>query len=185
MPTIDGLPVRPLGDHDSDQVIALVERAYAEYPGCVLDLPGVDADLPRLAEHLAARGGQGWVVTDGGEVVACVGVTPATRDGAPVAHLHRLYVAATHRRRGLGHALVRMVEEHASHAYGAAAVELWSDTRFTDAHRLYARCGYTATGQTRQLDDPSHTTEYRFVRHLPTSPRGEVTSATPPPCGPG
>lgn len=168
MPTIDGLPVRPLADHHSDRVIALVASAYAEYPGCVLDLPGVDADLPRLAEHLQAHGGRGWVVTEGDDVVACVGVTPTTLDGAPGAQLHRLYVAATHRRRGLGHALVRLVEGHAAHAYGAEAVELWSDTRFTDAHRLYERCGYAATGRTRQLHDPSHTTEYRFVRNLPT-----------------
>jgi putative acetyltransferase len=165
--SIGGLPVGPLEGRDRDQVIALVARAYAEYPGCVLDLSTVDADLDDLAADLAAADGTGWAVRDDGRVVACVGVTPATVDGEPGAHLHRLYVAATHRRRGLAAGLVALVEAHAEAAWGARAVELWSDTRFADAHRLYARCGYRRTGETRRLHDPSDTTEYRFVRHLP------------------
>lgn len=166
MPTLAGLPLRPLRPDDSDEVIALVGGVYAEYPGCVLDLPGVDDDLPDLADRWAAVGGTGWVVTDDDRVVACVGMAPTTVDGAPGAELKRLYVAASHRRRGLGRALVALVESHAQRVHAARAVELWSDTRFTDAHRLYQRCGYAATGQTRHLHDPSDTTEYRFVHRL-------------------
>lgn len=195
--TIDGLDVREMRASDADAVITLVAAAYAEYPGCVLDLPGVDADLPELADRLRAAGGRGWVVTDDDQVVACVGIAPASgdtdpRDGdrgtrpaverraAPPsgdpdrrdgdrgtrAELKRLYVAATHRRRGVGRALVELVEDHAVRDHDAVAVELWSDTRFVDAHRLYERCGYVRTGRTRQLHDPSETTEYEFVRAL-------------------
>lgn len=176
MGTIEGLTVRELWADDADAVIALVERAYAEYPGCVLDLPGVDADLPVLADRLHAAGGRGWVVTDGDEVVACVGLAPVagneeSRDDHVDVHveLKRLYVAATHRRRGLGRALVELVERHAVDDHDATTVELWSDTRFTDAHRLYERCGYVRTRQIRRLHDPSDTTEYRFVHTLAPS----------------
>ena len=171
--TFDGLSVRDLRADDAAAVISLVERAYAEYPGCVLDLPGVDADLPHLAHVWQAAGGRGWVVEDGEEGVACVGLTPADPlpgDRGTRVELKRLYVASTHRRRGLGRALVELVEHHAVDEHGATAVELWSDTRFVDAHRLYERCGYAQTGRTRRLHDPSETTEYHFVHTL--APRG-------------
>lgn len=173
MTTIDGLSLRDLRADDGPAVISLVERAYAEFPGCVLDLPGVDADLPDLAGVWRAAGGRGWVLEDGDEVVACVGLTPAAPhpgDRGPSVELKRLYVASTHRRRGIGQALVELVERHAVDDHGAATVELWSDTRFVDAHRLYERCGYAPTGRTRQLHDPSETTEYHFVHAL--APRG-------------
>lgn len=170
--TIDGLDVREMRGSDADAVITLVAAAYAEYPGCVLDLPGVDADLPELADRLRAAGGRGWVVTDDDQVVACVGLAPVPRrddDRGTRIELKRLYVAATHRRRGVGRALVELVEDHAIRDHDAVAVELWSDTRFVDAHRLYERCGYARTGRTRQLHDPSETTEYEFVRMLASS----------------
>ncbi len=186
MTTIDGLPVREMRGSDADAVITLVAGAYAEYPGCVLDLPGVDADLPELADRLRAAGGRGWVVTDDDLVVACVGLAPVDRPAVErrAAHtsgdtdprdgdrgtrieLKRLYVAASHRRRGVGRALVELVEHHAVRDHDAVAVELWSDTRFVDAHRLYEACGYVPTGRTRRLHDPSDTTEYEFVRPLP------------------
>ncbi len=172
MTTIDGLSLRDLRPDDAPAVIALVERAYAEYPGCVLDLPGVDADLPHLADVWRAAGGRGWVLEDGDEVVACVGlapVEPRPGDRGPRVELKRLYVASTHRRRGLGRALVGLVERHAVDDHDATAVELWSDTRFEDAHRLYERSGYVRTGQTRRLHDPSETTEYHFEHALAPS----------------
>lgn len=162
--TIAGLRLRALRPDDADQVIALIGGVYAEYPGCVLDLPGVDDDLPVLAAHLAALGGRGWVVEDDVDVVAVVGVAPGIVDGVPGAELKRLYVAASHRRRGLGRQLVAVVEDHAVTELGAEAIELWSDSRFDDAHRLYERCGYVRRPQTRDLHDPSHTTEHRFVK---------------------
>lgn len=163
---VAGLDGRPMTDADAPAIISLVEAAYREHPGCVLDLPGVDADLPALASRLCAAGGQGWVVEDAGELVGCVGLVPSRVDGHPAVELKRLYVAPSHRHRGIGTNLVLLVEEVALTDHGATAVELWSDTRFADAHRLYEACGYVRQPETRELHDPSHTTEYRFVRHL-------------------
>jgi len=53
--------------------------------------------------------------------------------------------------------LVRLAER-------AGARRLWTDSRFTDAHRLYARLGWGPTGATRELHDLSATTELEFVR---------------------
>jgi putative acetyltransferase len=160
-PAITGL--RPIRDEDAPAVIELVEAAYAEHPGCVLDLPGVDADLGAPATVAAGRGSPWWVVEDAGRVIATIGAGAPRDDGG--LELKRLYLAADARGRGLATALVRHVEAHARQV-GARYVDLWSDTRFTRAHHRYEQLGYTRTGETRELHDPSDTTEYRFVREL-------------------
>lgn len=156
---------RPLRRDDSAALITLIGGVYAEYPGCVLDLPGIDDDLPRMRDAIDEAGGAFWVVERGRAVVACVGWAPRPVDGRPGGELKRLYVRADQRGSGIGRWLVRRVEE-AARRDGAEVIELWSDTRFLDAHRLYTRLGYVPTGETRELHDPSDTTEYRFVRDL-------------------
>lgn len=158
---IDGL--RPVADTDSAQLIALIGDVFAEYPGCVLDLDGLDHDLLSPAREARERGGPWWVVERDGRIIATVGAGPLRADGH--VELKRLYVSRDHRRQGLAAALVDLVERHAGEA-GAQAVDLWSDTRFTDAHRLYQRLGYRDTGDRRDLHDPSQTTERRFRRPL-------------------
>ncbi len=182
------LITRPISDDDAEALIELIGSAYAEHPGCVLDLPGVDGDLLAPAATAAATGGRWWVVVDpdapgrcepskdasrvDGEVVASIGAGPRLADGT--VELERLYVAPSHRRRGLASALVSRVEAHAA-GLAATGIELWSDTRFSDAHRLYARLGYRPDVRTRELHDPSATTERRFVRALtPPAPRRTV-----------
>lgn len=165
-----GWTLRRAGAEDGDALMALVGAAYAEYPGCVLDPDGVDADLARWRQRLDAAGGSGWVVEDDDALVACVGVAPTvTPPAAPAdascVELKRLYVRRDARRRGLGRALVGRVEGWARD-HAAEVVVLWSDDRFADAHRLYTGCGYRDTGRRRDLHDPSETTEIEFLRVL-------------------
>jgi putative acetyltransferase len=79
--------------------------------------------------------------------------------------LLKLYVARSARRLGLGGTLVGLVESESA-ATGATTVELWSDTRFLDAHRLYERHGYVRNGATRELHDLSHSVEYHYRKEL-------------------
>jgi putative acetyltransferase len=165
-----GWVVRGARDEDGDDLAELVGGVFAEYPGCVLDPEGLDADLFRWRTELAAAGGDGWVVRADGRLVACVGVAPtepppALSSASTAAELKRLYVHAAARRRGLGGALVGRVEGWARDR-GISGVVLWSDTRFRDAHRLYTARGYHDTGRRRDLHDPSDTTEAEFVRSL-------------------
>lgn len=182
---IPPLPVpgrlRPVRDDDRDGLIALVGAAYDEHPGCVLDLDDLDRDLTHLATAIAAKRGRAWVVeSPDGAIGACVGYAPTVHDGVTAVELKRLYVAGHLRRSGLGGHLVGVVEELA-HLHGARAVELWSDSRFTDAHRLYERLGYRRSRTTRDLHDPSVTTEFHLVRPLPRAPipGRTVTWSTP------
>lgn len=182
-----GYAVRPVRDGDAAGLATLIGGVFDEYPGCVLDPDGIDADLRAWATHLTSRGGNGWVLEDdGGRLIACVGVAPtdelpadmATDSGTAPARdiaaveLKRLYVHADARRAGLGRALVDRVESWARR-HGADAVVLWSDTRFADAHRLYTRLGYQQLDARRDLHDPSDTTEAAFVRWLDDGRAGE------------
>jgi RimJ/RimL family protein N-acetyltransferase len=159
-----GIPgLRAVRDADADALIDLIGAAYTEYPGCVLDLPGVDADLCAPATEAARRDGPWWVVEHDGRIVGSIGAGPRRTDGH--LELKRLYLASEVRGQGLATQLVGLIELHARHL-GATTIDLWSDTRFTAAHRRYEQLGFRRTGEQRDLDDPSHTTEYRFVRDL-------------------
>jgi putative acetyltransferase len=168
LPALAGFTVREVADADAPALIALIGGCYAEYPGCVLDLPGVDADLCKPATVFGALGGQLWVVSEGSSgLIACVGLAPAHAPPTPwsTAELKRLYVAASHRRRGLARALCLAVE-NAARAQGATSLELWSDSRFTSAHALYESMGYARLPEQRALHDPSQTVEFSYLKPL-------------------
>jgi putative acetyltransferase len=155
------ISIRDASDSDGNDLITLIDDCWSEYPGCVLD---VDAEVPELraiATHFRLDGGRFWVAVRASTVVGCVGMTPRP-DGV---QLHKLYVARSDRHRGLGSRLVGLVEDHAETA-GARFVELWSDTRFTAAHRLYERLGYYRQPQTRSLGDLSNTVEFQYRKAL-------------------
>lgn len=149
--------IRDARDDDAAGLIALVGACFAEYPGCVLDVDGEIPELRRIATSFAAGGGRFWVAERDGLVVGSVGI----RSRGTGVELCKLYVAHSARRCGLGGRLCHRVE-HAARAASAAFVDLWSDTRFADAHRLYARRGYARGPDTRDLHDRSHTREYHF-----------------------
>jgi putative acetyltransferase len=103
------------------------------------------------------------VTEDGdGRVCAC---TSVDFPEAGIAEIHRVYVRPDQRGKGLGSSLVRAVERHARE-HGATRMVLWSDTRFTDAHRLYKKLGYTQTDGLRDLGDISNSSEYHFEKAL-------------------
>ena len=171
----DGL--RAATDADSADLIVLIGAAFAEYPGCVLDLPGIDAWMRAPGTAYEGTGGQLWVLPGAAGLRACVGYRPIAPDRM---ELKSLYVAGSARRRGLGRRLVALVET-AARDLGARTVQLWSDSRFLDAHRLYESLGYRRGSRTRRLHDPSDTTEYFFERDLAgTSPTGTCPAISGP-----
>jgi GNAT superfamily N-acetyltransferase len=151
--------VRDARDDDSWDLVGLIAACWAEYPGCILDVHGEEPWLLAPATTYAEQGGHLWVAEMGGRVVASVALRPAAEPDRVA--LKSLYVARAARRRGLGQRLVALVEAEARRR-GAAHVELWTDTRFADAHRLYERLGYTRGPDTRELHDLSRSVEYYY-----------------------
>ncbi|MGF1563524.1 MAG: GNAT family N-acetyltransferase [Geminicoccaceae bacterium] len=162
-----GLPAdcraRPVRDDDALDLIALISRCWADYPGCVFDLDRENPELRTLASHMAGKGGALMVIERGGRIVAACGWQPAARAGW--LELVKLYTHPDARRLGLARALTAWVIASAR-AQGMAGVELWTDTRFTTAHRHYQRIGFIASGRVRALHDLSDTSEYHYALAL-------------------
>ena len=78
--------------------------------------------------------------------------------------LARLYVHPRARRRGAGTDLLRAALE-AARQRGRRAVEIWSDKRLEEAHRLYKRFGACPVAD-RLIFDPDPCEEWGLVIHL-------------------
>ncbi len=159
-------PIRDARDDDADGLIALLAGVFAEYPGCVMDVDGELPELRRIASYFREHAGEFWVAEQNGQVVGCIGYTPAC-DASGI-ELKKLYVHASARKYGLGGRLVERVEDRARER-GASFIDLWSDTRFVTAHAFYERRGWERGPNTRALHDKSDTVEYYFRK--PLTPR--------------
>ena len=149
--------IRPARDEDGDAIIALLRAVFVEYD-CVFELDEFP-ELPALASHIAHANGRAWVAEHEGRVVGSVAFTPSSSPGG--VELRKLYLARDLRGSGLGEELCARVEDDAR-ARGLSFVDLWTDTRFTRAHRFYERRGYVKGPVTRDLHDKSRSTEYYY-----------------------
>ena len=156
------IKIREARDGDSAGLVRLIDEIYAEYEGCVLDVENEVPELKTPATSHAEAGGRLWVAESSGQVVGCVALLPA---GNGTMELKKLYVSREARRMGLGARLCSLVEVEAR-SRGAQSIELWSDTRFEDSHRLYEGRGYIRGPQTRELHDRSKSVEYHYKRAL-------------------
>jgi putative acetyltransferase len=155
--------MRPARDDDAQDLFGLLSLCFADYPGCFVDPHDDLPDLRAPAASSAKKDGAFWVIEDErGRVSACIAVDcpePGT------AELHRLYVRPDLRRQGTARRLVAQAEAWAL-ARGATRILLWSDTRFTNAHRLYEGLGYRNLNSPRNLGDVSNSTEHLFEKHF-------------------
>jgi len=157
------MQLRSVKDSDRDGLIALIGGIFSEYEGVYLEPDDLDSDLQAYASYMDSIGGEGFVVDgDNGDLLACVSYAPL--EGSRF-QLKRIYLSQGLRGSGMGLKLLHFAEDKAR-ARGATEMELWSDTRFTRAHRFYEREGYVKQAYTRDLNDSSNTTEYCFIKAL-------------------
>jgi GNAT superfamily N-acetyltransferase len=155
--------LRPGRDGDAEGFVRLIADCWSEYPGCIMDLDGENPELRALASYFASHGGALWAAEDADEIVGMVGTHPLEAPGEW--ELCRMYVAARLRGTGLAHRLADAVEDHAR-AAGGRMLRLWSDTRFSRAHRFYERRGFVRGDEIRALHDVSNTLEYEFWKRI-------------------
>jgi GNAT superfamily N-acetyltransferase len=151
--------IQPARAADAPAVIDLIGRVFAEY--AFIWNPATEVpDLFDLEAHYGGQTGAFWVARLDNRVVGSVGVARLP-DGR--AELHRLYLDASLRGRGIGRSLVEAVLGWCR-AAGVARLTLWSDTRFDRAHRLYEGMGFKKTGERDVPDDPNDTREFGYER---------------------
>ena len=155
--------IRDAVDADAPGIIALIAACWAEYPGCLMDLDHEVPELRALATYYRGRNGRVWVAEAEGAVVGSVGVAPVGRDTWEIG---RMYVAAGQRGTGLARSLLARAEDQARD-HGGLELRLWSDTRFTRAHRFYEKHGYIRTGESRELHDISESVEIAYCKTIP------------------
>lgn len=151
-----GIALRLCAAGDVPQIHAIVAGIFAEY-GDVFD---TQEEMPQLAaphEYFAAVGGAFWVATRAQRVVGMIGAYPLDRQDG---ELKSLYVAHEARCCGLGACLTRHCVRFLQQR-GHARVVLWSDTRFTAAHRLYERLGFRRHGR-REVQAVNTFAEYGY-----------------------
>lgn len=170
--------IRAATDADGDAIAGLIGAAFAEYEGCVFDRAAEFPELDAIASHFAARGGTIWVAADGSTVIGSLGLAPTRDADAPAGALEitKVYVAQAARRRGVARALMAAALARAE-AASAGEVRLWTDTRFTDAHRFYEASGFVRGPGARECHDLSATFEYPYRLTLAGA---SATPATPP-----
>jgi putative acetyltransferase len=166
-PALGELVLRDASDEDSERVIDLIHRVWSEYPGKTLNVRHDMPELVRVASSYREFGGRFWVIERDGEIVASVAYRPSKDPGA--VELQKLYVARDARRNGLGSTLCQLIEDEATR-HGASAVELWSDVKLLDAHRLYEERGYLRGRQTKTYDDTSATVRFYYRKELAARP---------------
>lgn len=149
------LQLRPCVPADVPGILALISEVYAEY-GCVLHAQKEERHLLEPGPYFHAHNGEFWVVEDKGVIRATVAVMLHEEAG----ELKSLYVHPALRRQGWGRRLTMLAIDYAR-AGGKRKMILWSDTRFTDAHRLYRGLGFNEMGS-RELFDSNNSVEYGF-----------------------
>ena len=154
-------PVRLAAPADADELARLLHDFNVEFD---TPSPGSAVLAPRLRDLLA--GEVTFAVVAGAPDAAAHGLALVTLrpnvwyDG-PVAMLDELYVVPARRSRGIGSAIIDLVDA-TCRARGVAAIEINVDEADVDAQRFYERHGYTgyepATGErayffSRELED--------------------------------
>jgi GNAT superfamily N-acetyltransferase len=132
----------------------VVEAVYREY-GFTWEPEGYHLDVLRPEEAYRAPDAFFAVATRDGRVIGTIG---GTRHGDE-AELKRLYLLREERGQGVGRALAERFLAWAR-AVGCSRAVLWSDKRFTDAHRLYLRLGFSVTSERICEPDPDKSPEW-------------------------
>lgn len=156
---MNSLSPRPTVPADVPGILNLIAEIYQEYD-CVLDAENEERHLLEPGPYFRAHGGEFWVVEENGVIRATVAVMLHDEAG----ELKTLYVHPSLRRQGWGRRLTTLAMDY-TRRRGKEKMILWSDTRFTDAHRLYRSMGYREIG-IRELHDSNNSVEYGFEIRL-------------------
>lgn len=150
--------VRPVRDADGPSIARLMAACFTEYEGCIFaidEFPELMAPARWASDNASAI----WVI-DGpdGEIAGSICAAPAS-DGR--VELRKFYLAQHLRGSGVAIQLLGKVLAFADER-SATAIILWSDTRFTRAHRFYEKHGFVRSPGMRTVEAAETYTEFAY-----------------------
>ncbi|MDR3687818.1 MAG: GNAT family N-acetyltransferase [Fimbriimonas sp.] len=165
--------IRQASGADSPGIVDVIRAVFDEYE-FTWEPEGYHADLYALDAHYDGVCDRFFVAEIEGRIVGTIALEtfepiPGVSGSVPVidgfyrvagsdCSLERLYVHPDARRQGVGQALTEHIIALAQ-AEGRKQMEIWSDKRFGDAHRLYGRFGAAVVGD-RICHDPDQSPEW-------------------------
>ena len=152
--------IRPATADDVVAILAVMGGVYREY-GFIFDPEYEAPDLVRFYETYDQESGAFFVSMIDGKISGTIGIKFIE---ATVTEIVRLYLDADFRGGGIGQRLLKTAISWAQNRK-CDKVSLWSDTRFTQAHKLYAKTGFVK-GTMRHLTDVNKSVEYQFTLDL-------------------
>ncbi len=128
------MTIIPYADKYRDDMIFMVLQAK----DALGRVPTLNEDLLHVSEHY---GGRFWLALSGEDrVIGCVGYEPFAQGAAK---LHRLYVKASLKRRGIGSALLETAERHMKRDGYRYSVAHLGGKEYFESRQFYPKHGYT------------------------------------------
>jgi GNAT superfamily N-acetyltransferase len=165
---------------DSLGIVDVIQTVYNEY-GFTWEADGYHADLYDIEKHYLSQGEPFWVAEMDGKIVGTVAcetfplipgnfgetavVDGDVRVSATTCSVERLYVHPDARGNGIASALMEVCMQWAREQ-GHKAMEVWSDKRFTAAHKLYQKLQAKVVGERICPGDPDEAEEHGFILPL-------------------
>ncbi len=175
---VDQFNIRLATRQDEPAIQRVIRTVYEEY-GWPWFPDGYHQDLYDIDKGYFDKGGYFWVGELHTEVIATtalevfpsfpgiggvVMVDGAWRGAGCDCSLERLYMLKQGRGKGFGAALLRHTAEYAK-AIGCRRMEIWSDKKLLDGHKLYERAGAKPIGE-RLCHDPDQSPEWGLIIDL-------------------
>lgn len=158
---------------DTDAIVHTVKTVFDEY-GFTWEADGYNSDVYDIQAHYLDLGHSFWVAEVDGRVVGTAALDRfpllagdfggtvehggITRAAASDCSLERMYVHPAARRQGVGRGLFLFVCQTAI-SEGRQCLEMWSDQKLVDAHRMYQARGAVIVGE-RICHDPDKSREW-------------------------
>lgn len=155
--------LRPGRTEDGPRLVRLIDEVYREY-GDEADVEGYDRDLLDVEAAYRQCGGEFVVLTEDGVIVGAHATQPVDPEMGIVT-FRRLYLPARMRGTGAGRILMDWAIEW-SRKHDFVRVEFWSDTRFTRAHKFFARYGFQRGGIRDVQEGKLTFSEFHFALEL-------------------
>jgi GNAT superfamily N-acetyltransferase len=163
---------------DEPGIQNVIRTVYEEY-GWPWFPDDYHRDLYNIEAAYFNKGGYFWIAEIAGQVVGTTGlevfdpfpgefgiaVIDGVKRGAGCdCSLERLYLLGTARGKGIGRKLLQHTIDHAK-TMSRKRLEIWSDKKLTQAHRLYEKFGAVPIGD-RLCHDPDQSPEWGLTIDL-------------------